>query len=185
MNTRTTQFNGHKVVILDGAIQADQIERADALARSLPFHRIKYGYRPAPDATPKHDHMWAHLVTPEERTQLPLDTIVQTAREHFGDGLTVSRTHINCIQAGERRHAHIDSPDANIIVAVTMLNAEWDRDWHGELTFFREGEADLSVAPMPGRIVMFPGCILHRGGVPISSCPEARYALVQKLLVEA
>ncbi len=179
MRTTTTHIGDLKVVIVDDAVDAPAQARAHALACSLPFHRIRYGYRSAPGATPRHDHMWAHLVTDDERAQLPLAPLHEAVAEHFG-ALVPRRTHINCIQAGERRHPHIDAPHADLVVGVAVLNERWERDWHGELSFYDGDDIALTVAPRPGRLVLFHGRLLHRGGVPIPGCPEVRYALVQK-----
>jgi hypothetical protein len=46
--------------------------------------------------------------------------------------------------------------------------------------FERSQDAHHAVAPRPGRLLMFPSNILHRGGTPSRTCVERRLVMVLK-----
>ena len=56
----------------------------------------------------------------------------------------------------------------------------------GETVFYdRAGEPFHAVAPKPGRLLLFDGGIVHRGGVPSRKCFEPRLSVAFKFREEA
>lgn len=168
-----------KVLIVDGLVSDERVASIDAFCRQLPFHRIRYAYRNAPDAPMQHGFQWVHLVTEEEAPSLP----VQEIRSFLADrGLAPGRAHLSCIQPGDTRFAHIDDASGKVLTAVYFCNRSWERDWAGELVFFDAGEAAHAVSPLPGRVVFFSGNVVHRGGVPTHTAGDVRFALAHKFV---
>lgn len=182
MSHQRHTIGGHTLHVIDGLVAAGDLLQAHAAARMLSFTRIAYGYRADASEELRQDYMWTHLVTPDERTAFPLDTVCAAATGLAS--LEPRRTHLNCIAAGERRHDHIDAVDDQVWVGVAMLNTRWEPSWGGSLAF-RTPDGELTIAHRPGRVLVFPGCMVHRGGVPHDHCVEARYALVQKFVRKA
>ena len=81
----------------------------------------------------------------------------------------------------------IVTPHCDIPVGVTALyfvNSEWRDEWDGETLFYAHGEAVSAVAMRPGRVVIFPGNMLHRAGVASRRCTVARRTLAYKFHTE-
>lgn len=179
---RILTVGSQSVHVFDDVLVGPARARVDGFCRLLPFTRIRYGFRDAAAAELRHGHQWVHPVAPDERAFLPLDALHRLAEQAMGERLDAGRVHVNCIQPGDDRYPHIDDSTGRVVVAVYFANDAWQPDWMGELTFFHDGEAALAVAPRPGRVVVFDGTLLHRGGVPLSGCPDVRYAIAHKFL---
>ena len=170
------------VHVVDGALAAAELQRTHALCRMLPFTRVRYGYRADSSVPLSFDYQWIHPVAQDERALLPLTTLQSLVSDLVGEQWSPGRVHINCITPGERRHKHIDGAKGKVLVAVCFANSEWKDEWSGDLVFF-EGDHEVArIRPMPGRVVVFDGSLVHRGGVPVSDCPEVRYAIAHKFL---
>jgi len=181
-SAREVRIGEHTLHILDGLIEEERVQRVDRFCRLMPFHRIRYGYREDHGAEMKHGHQWVHLVAPDERRFLPLDAIEAAARRVYGDDIRPGRAHVNCIQPNERRYPHIDGAPGRVIVGVYFVNAAWQHRWMGDLTFFDGDEPAAVVQPRPGRVALFDGGLVHRGGGPAADCPDVRYAVAAKYL---
>lgn len=179
---RILDVGTQQVHVFDDVLVGPARTRVDGFCRLLPFTRIRYGFRDAADADLRHGHQWVHPVAPDERPFLPLEKLHRLAEQATGEPLEVGRVHVNCIQPGDDRYPHIDDSTGRVVVAVYFANDDWQSDWMGELTFFDGDEAAQVVAPRPGRVVVFDGTLLHRGGVPLPGCPDVRYAIAHKFL---
>ena len=77
-------------------------------------------------------------------------------------------------------------PHHDITPGMTWLyysNPVWEPNWMGETTFYDSDQEPIyAVFPKPGRVVVFAGDILHRGGVPSRECVEARRSVAFKFL---
>lgn len=176
-----TLSSGAKILIVDGLVSDERMAEIDAFCRRLAFHRIRYAYRDAPDASMQYGFQWVHLVTEDEAPQLPIQEIRSVIADR---DLTPARAHLSCIQPGDTRFAHIDDATGKVLTAVYFCNRSWPRDWAGELVFFDSGEAAHSVSPLPGRVVFFDGTTVHRGGVPTNTAGDVRYALAHKFVAK-
>ncbi|MEO7247814.1 MAG: 2OG-Fe(II) oxygenase [Novosphingobium sp.] len=98
--------------------------------------------------------------------------------------LSLQRIHCNNHAYGDQQNAHQDI--ARGVTALYIANAAWQDDWWGETLFYDErGEPVLAVAPKPGRVILFAGEIVHRGGVPSRLCFEQRLSVAFKFAAEA
>lgn len=91
----------------------------------------------------------------------------------------LERVYCNFILYGDFQYAHEDGP---VWTGLYFLNQRWDSDWGGEFQAYHGDHKGLStsVSPVPGRLTVFDGEILHRGGVPSKICIEPRLTLVVK-----
>ena len=181
MRIRSLPLCGDQLHIVDDALEASEVKRVEAFCRALPFHRVRYGYRAAAEQPLGFGHQWIHGVAPDERPFLPVATVERLVRRLVGD-VKPGRVHLNCVQPGDPRYPHVDDTTGRVLVAVYFANARWEERWAGELTFFEDGEPLYAIRPKPGRVLVFDGNVLHRGGVPSSDCPDVRYALACKFL---
>jgi SM-20-related protein len=97
------------------------------------------------------------------------------------DAVKLAEIYANNHGYGDHQHVHNDN-DTGVTV-LYYANAEWNDDWHGETVLYdRDREAHFVVAPRPGRLLMFPAWINHRGGTPSRTCFQRRVAVVFKFL---
>ena len=132
---------------------------------------------------------WKHEFEPESLEALPLlrlwrDTVVAKTGELFPRiNATLARVHCNNHPYGDLQRPHQDITPG--VTALYFANAVWSQDWQGEMVFFdRDEEPFYAVAPKPGRVVIFPGHILHRGGVPSRVCFEPRLSVAFKFAAD-
>jgi len=137
--------------------------------------------------TPEHDHVrhWRYDFPFEDLERNPLmrqwrDIIVGKARELL-PGMTgrLVEVYSNNHGYGDHQHAHVDTPATATV--LYYANAEWNEDWQGETVIY-DGNDDpyYSVAPRPGRLLIFPSRLAHRGGTPSRTCLERRLVVVFK-----
>lgn len=169
--------------IIDGLLKPEHVAQlANALTLS--------SYRRMEIATPKSSHIKHHSleITPEQLKQLNLHNVSVEALAGFSPGQTykIFRQYCNVCFYGDLLLPHRDAnPDQTDITALWYLNAQWEREWGGETLFFDE-EARIShaIEMVPGRLVLFDGCILHVGKTPNRQCYEGRLTLAIKFYAD-
>ncbi|MDI1264382.1 MAG: 2OG-Fe(II) oxygenase [bacterium] len=176
--------DGHPVYIVDGLFAPDLVRVLHEALRKLEFSLIEYD-----TVETKNQRDWSHEFSLEALDQTPLlrvwrDTVVAKTNELFpGRSAALARVHCNNQFYGDLQHAHHDLNPG--VTALYFANAEWKPDWQGELVFFDRNEEPFhAVAPKPGRVVIFSGHILHRGGVPSRVCFEPRLSVAFKFTAD-
>ena len=81
-----------------------------------------------------------------------------TQKCSFLKGMTLYRMYVNCFAPSENPYFHIDGEG---ITFLYYPNLEWNLQDGGETQFYCDGNI-LGVAPVPNRLVMFDGEIVHR-----------------------
>ena len=95
--------------------------------------------------------------------------------------ISINRVHVNCLPYGDLLNTHQDGEVDLTLTGLYFANAEWQASWHGELVLSDVlGESLYAIEPRPGRIVLFPGEIPHRAGVPSRACYEHRFSIGHK-----
>lgn len=173
-------LDGRTIYLVDGLFDPSHVRMLHETFKALSFRRREYSSK----ATENVRH-WSHEFDLDSlATALPLrawrDAIVSKTLELLpGREVSLNRIHINSQSYGDLQHAHRD-----IVPGFTSLyfaNAEWAEDWDGELVLYnRDGEPFYAVSPRPGRLVVFAGDILHRGGLPSRACLEPRLTVAFK-----
>ncbi len=178
------QLDGRSIFVVDGLVQPDVVEVIYRSLRSLSFDLADYDT----ESTAEVQH-WLHEFEPSLFKANPIfgtwfDLIVTKTQELFpANRLSLCRVHCNSHLYGDLQHAHRDVTPG--VTALYFGNAKWIDDWQGEVLFYDlAGEPHQAVAPKPGRVVLFPGDILHRGGVPSRKCFEPRLSVAFKFAAD-
>ena len=177
---RSHRLDGSDVHVIDGLFPADLIRLVYEGLRDLPFVRTEYDTEQSRDVLHLNFEFDLEALLANPVFCLLRDGIAARTRELFPVRLlTLKRVHCNNHPYGDMQFSHTD-----LVPGVTSLyfaNAEWPDEWQGETIFYdRSGEPRYAVAPRPGRVVIFPGDLLHRGGVPSRACKVARLSLAFK-----
>lgn len=97
--------------------------------------------------------------------------------------IAVQRIHINHIPYGDLLSNHVDGQPEQVLTGLYFANAEWLQDWGGELILCDQNQESLyAIEPRPGRLVLFPGDILHRAGAPTRLCFVPRLSIGHKFV---
>lgn len=91
----------------------------------------------------------------------------------------LKRAYVNFNLYGDVQFAHEDGDEWT---AVAFVNETWHPDWGGELIVYDDPASHLghAVVPVPARMAIFDGLLLHRGGIPSKLCLEPRITLALK-----
>lgn len=92
------------------------------------------------------------------------------------------RVYANGHTFGGDGHLHRDHSDPDHFTTIYYAHPEWKPNWAGETVFFNAAQDDIlrSVYPAPGRLVHFPGRIMHAARSPGRDCPVLRAVFVIK-----
>lgn len=92
--------------------------------------------------------------------------------------LTCYRVVGNYIRYGSQTFAHQDTSTNDSLTALYFANSDWSFDWGGEVLIYnKEKESDICIGVKPGRLVLFPSNLLHKGGVPNRICTDIRLTI--------
>ena len=129
-----------------------------------------------------------HLVHHFESEELATNKVIQFIAERTqlalaNKGVKVGnlrRAYVNLNLFGDHQFAHYDGPEWT---ALLFICGEWQSDWGGEfLVYPQDGQQGIAAAiePKPGRLVVFDGELLHRGGCPSKRFDGPRMTLALK-----
>jgi Rps23 Pro-64 3,4-dihydroxylase Tpa1-like proline 4-hydroxylase len=174
------ELDGQTIHVVDGLFNDGVVRMIFETLNRLAFTLSDYDS----DETREVRH-WKHEFAPEALAANPVlrlwhDGVVARTRELLpATVLELKRVHCNNHLYGDLQNAHTDiAPGAT---ALYFANPTWQDDWQGETIFYdRAGEPCQAVAPKPGRLLVFDGGIVHRGGVPSRKCFEARLSVAFK-----
>jgi hypothetical protein len=177
------ELEGLRIYIVDGVFQPAFVQILYSILRNLPFSLSDYD-----NPETKHLLHWKYEFALDGFAANPVyrnwhDNIVAKTNELFPNQ-KLFRVYCNNSSYGDHQHPHVDNEDP--IPGVTSLyfaNAEWHENWHGEILLYdSRAEPFFAVAPKPGRVLIFPGNIMHRGGVPSRRCFEPRLSVPFKFI---
>lgn len=96
-------------------------------------------------------------------------------------GIEIGRIHVNSIPHGDILYVHEDGWPGASLTGLYFSNSTWQPEWNGELILCDPmGESLYAIEPRPGRFVLFPGEIPHRGGAPSRACYAHRLTIGHK-----
>ena len=179
-----TSFNvgpsRRKVFILDGLVPPDEVNGLYAFFRNLPY---RFADSDRFD-TQAHRH-FGHLFDDDSLADHPVVGFfanmaiahLRSVGERVGG---IKRAYVNMNLFGDVQFAHEDGDEWT---AVAFVNEKWCDDWGGELLIYDEPRRGVAYAitPAPGRMAVFDGLLLHRGGVPSKLTAEPRVTLAVKM----
>lgn len=95
-----------------------------------------------------------------ETVEMIYDLLSQRLEEKcsFLKDMKLYRMYVNCFVPGENPYFHIDGEGLTFLYYV---NPEWNVQEGGETQFYVDDNV-YGVSPIPNRLVMFNGMILHR-----------------------
>lgn len=163
---RRERLDGFELAVVDRAFAPSEVEAAFQAARESSYTRVI--------AT---DHVRDVY---EIAGRVPfIDCITAVVERVFPrKKLELYWAYYNRIRYGDVAIAHRDTQTPSL-TAIYHANADWQDEWEGETLFYGAGgEAVFAVAPRPGRLVLFDGQMLHRGGVPSRLCHEGKLSIV-------
>lgn len=177
----TTRFEvaGKRCIIVDGVIAPEARANVFRLASRLPYQLLD---KDRPDAPISH---LLHRFSVEDTTRHPLIAPMVGLAENLlaKEGLDyteLSRVYANFNLFGDYQLVHTDGDEWTVLF---FLNDEWREEWGGELLMYQGDNwrsNAVAVAPLPGRVIVFDGQILHRGGVPSKFFTGPRISLAIK-----
>jgi hypothetical protein len=171
----------NSIIIIDDFLNIQTIGEIASKCKKMPYVFAKYGFRSSGTEDSQFDHQWIHEIDQEFLQRPPIKDIADLVISSVVDyKLILFQAHVNCHHFGDQRNAHIDNVIGDGITSLYFANAHWPSEWQGEITFYQDGEPRYVVVPKPGRLVIFDGGVVHRGGVPAKRCEEMRYTIALK-----
>lgn len=168
------------VRVIDGAFDPGIVAMIHRIAQELPLTRSEAANpEDAYALSLKHEFEIARMLA-NPALRLLHTRVLAEADAFFGEGrYRLFRCHLNDQTFGDPQFAHPDVKSG--ATALYYANAEWRVEWEGETLFYdTSGDPVAVVAPRPGRLALFPGHLIHRGGSPSRSCLTARYTIAFK-----
>lgn len=182
--TRMAMVDGRQIAVFDGLVPAQEATRYFVTISHAAFTRSETA---RPDA-PEHRHWVCEMPLGNlPRTSLWPATLHAIAILRPEEHYQPYRCYTNFAAHGDVLLTHVDSlPQARELTALWFLCERWDIEWGGETLFFdAAGEAEIAVAPRPGRLLLFDGAIRHVGRPPNRNCYVSRYTFAIKLRAAA
>jgi SM-20-related protein len=92
------------------------------------------------------------------------------------------RAYANGHTFGGDGHLHRDHNEPGHYTTIYYAHPAWEPNWAGETVFFNQAQDDIirAVYPKPGRLVHFPGYIMHAARSPGRECSALRAVVVLK-----
>ncbi len=159
----------------------------------------RYGWKASPTQT-AHLFWHSHFAGDNEEAEAscefelqdrplmaPVLALWQHIRDNLAPGHIPVRVYANGHTFGSDGHAHIDSERPGHFTSIYYAHPEWKPNWGGETVFFDPSGEDVvkAVFPRPGRLVHFPGNILHAARSPSRDCGALRAVIVVKTFCPA
>jgi Rps23 Pro-64 3,4-dihydroxylase Tpa1-like proline 4-hydroxylase len=177
---QTRSLEGQDFYVVDGLFKPDFVKLLHELAKQLPFTMSDHD-----SADTRHVRHWRRDFTPEALIANPVIRVWrqevedQTAELYPDAKGDLREAYCNNHGYGDHQHPHVDGVTG--LTVLYYVNADWQPDWQGETVLFDTAQdAHHAVAPHPGRLLIFPSNILHRGGTPSRTCSERRLVFVLK-----
>lgn len=97
-------------------------------------------------------------------------------------GQVLVRAYANGHTFGGDGHLHRDHNEPGHFTTIYYAHPAWEPNWAGETVFFNGDKDDIirAVYPKPGRLVHFPGRIMHAARSPGRECSALRAVIVLK-----
>ena len=178
--TRTAVIDGRDIAVFDSLVSASEAARYFVAISHAAFTRSETARPDTPD--------FRHWVCEMPLENLPRTSLWSATQQALtsmrpGEEYRPYRCYTNYAAFGDVLLTHVDAlPNAREITALWFLCEHWDIEWGGETLFFdSSGDAQIAVAPRPGRLLLFDGAIRHAGRAPNRNCHVARYTFAIKL----
>lgn len=161
-----------KVKVVDNAFDQTFIEEMDTYVRTLPFDQTEVDIEVTQLKQGKSsDFDFNH----------PLIKRMDGRFKESLENSELQRAYCNKIRNTDTPQSHRDSKYDVDFTVLYYVNKNYDYEWGGETIFYDDyGDATLAVTARPGRIVFFPGNILHSARPFLMHVTEPRYTIAFK-----
>lgn len=179
--TRRFEIDGQGIWVLDGLFGARDIAAVSELMRTGAYTLSDYDSEET-----SYSRHWKCEYSPSAIGKVGVfaEIDAEVRRLCSPRRLRLARLHANLHLYGDLQFPHTDSIDG--VTGLFFANERWDERWMGETLFYDRAREPVSVvAPRPGRLLVFPGNVLHRAGVPVRECFEPRLSLAFKYVSAA
>lgn len=122
------------------------------------------GWSGAPKEPYRH---WCYFPRDNDLLYSDIFKCVNESFKEDGFDLKLDRTIVNIYNHGDSSWLHTDSTSDLAWTSVVFLNEYWNLNWGGELVLVEDNEILKAWTPMPGKVTLFRGNILH-GPRPVS-----------------
>jgi len=182
---KATSVAGRMVFVVDGAVSEDVRDQLYQCLQTDAFRKTEFA---RPDTREFRHHIVEYSVEKLRRTEL-FQVVCRLVDALFSSQqalpLQVYRIYTNAVMFGDAGFVHRDSCEPEHVTAIVYPNPEWTSEMGGETLFYDEaGEIVEVLEPRPGRLVLFRGCIMHKGSPPSRLFWGSRYTTAFKFAVE-
>lgn len=174
--SRSENVDGRIIHVIDGLFGPDEIGR---LHRSLLLADFTCLHA-SRESTRKYREWMADFSVSDFTAHWVFPTLEQIVHSLYPESRRYScySAFCNAFSYGDITFCHHDAEQDDHISLLYYVNSEWDKDWGGETVFFDSaGDARACIGVVPGRLIAFPGDVVHRAGVPTRACHEIRLTL--------
>jgi hypothetical protein len=177
---RTALIDQRQVAVFDDLLPQAEVSRYSVTITHAAFTRTEMA---RPDSAQVRHWVCEMPIENLPRTSLWPATAQAISAMRPGEQYVPYRCYTNFASYGDVLLTHVDAlPDKRELTALWFFCDRWDIEWGGETLFFdSSGEAQIAVAPRPGRLLLFDGAIRHAGRPPNRNCPVSRYTFAIKL----
>lgn len=174
-------YSGEReVLVIDGLFSKALVNDTYAV-----LSKLQYGLKDSDSDEKSYSRHWIREINKDKVEDYEvLATIAAVVKASYPkESFRLRRVHSNLHMYGDLQFPHRDCPPRGGVTALYYANPQWNPDWMAETVFYApNGEARFMVAPKPGRLVIFDGRIVHRGGVPTRECFTPRISVAFKFI---
>mmetsp|Transcript_17206 Transcript_17206/g.37020 ORF Transcript_17206/g.37020 Transcript_17206/m.37020 type:complete len:344 (-) Transcript_17206:194-1225(-) len=183
--TKACSVNGRMVFVVDSVIPESLRDHIFQCLQSDAFRRTEFA---RPDTREFRHHVVEYNLEKMRTTEL-YSRVSQVVDCLFGSDpatksqkpLQAYRVYTNAVMYGDAAFVHRDSCEDQHVTAIVYPNPDWASELGGETIFYDEaGEIAEAVEPRAGRVVLFRGCIQHKGSPPSRLFWGSRYTTAFK-----
>lgn len=159
------------VDVYDDLFDEEFIQQMDSYVRTLPFNQTEV------------DKDLTHLSQGKSSDFDFNHPLIEIMVEKFNQYLTNSelqRVYCNKILNSDSPQSHTDSKYEVDMTALYYVNKDYNFEWGGETLFYKNEDVFCAVTPIPGRVAIFPGNILHSARPFLMHITEPRYTVAFK-----
>lgn len=168
----------YSVFVFDNLVTPKQIDEFCTLSEGLSFTRKEYDNKG--DA---YCIFSAEFIPSKVETNLSVGMIGRKLVSEYypHKNYKLYRSYLNMSHYGDMAFPHRDcSKDRDDVTVLYYGNREWNYTWGGGTVFYENGDSRLVITPKPGRFVLFPGSVEHKGEIPTRICNLSRFSFAMK-----
>lgn len=178
MNFKTITIERQSMYVIDDAVTQNELNDFHALVSNLSFTRTERD-----NSGDQHCIFNAEFIPEKVESSLRVGVVARKLLQDFcpENEYVLRRSYINMSHYGDMAYPHRDCAlEGKDMTILYYVNKEWDYRWGGETIFYANHESQNIVMPKPGRFLIFPGYIEHKGAVPTRECVNSRFTFALK-----